>query len=160
MLKSPPTKINDDLTETILRALRPRQVTPGFAVRGAETVSPIAMPPWFIDRCRRAYLSGTAHQVKGARLVGVTSSLRGEGKTSLAIGIATAIAADTQRPTLLLECDLEHPSFHRYFGFETTSGLVDYLEETATLRILKGGPLANLFVIPSGYVIAYIVTTN
>jgi Mrp family chromosome partitioning ATPase len=150
MLKDPPSKVELDLSETIQRAVSPRQVTPGFAARAAETVSPIAMPPWFIERCRRAYLSGTAHQREGARLVGVTSSLRGEGKTSLAIGIATAIAADTQRPTLLLECDLERPSFHRYFGFETKHGLVDYLEGKTTLRILRGGPVANLFVVPSG----------
>jgi Mrp family chromosome partitioning ATPase len=150
MLKDPPATSHGDLAETILRAVSPRQVTPGFALRGADTVSPIAMPPWFIDRCRRAYLSGTAHQREGARLIGVTSALRGEGKTSLAIGIATAIAADTQRPTVLLECDLERPSFDRYFGFQTKSGLVDYLEGTANLRILKGGPLTNLFVVPSG----------
>jgi protein-tyrosine kinase len=148
MLKEEPSK--HDLSETILRAMHPRPVTPGFAVRGAEVVTPIAMPPWFIDRCRRAYLSATAKQSEGARLIGVTSSLRGEGKTSLAIGIATAIAADTRRPTVLLECDLERPSLHRYFGFETKHGLVDHLEGTGDLRILRGGPLANLFVIPSG----------
>jgi Mrp family chromosome partitioning ATPase len=150
MLKDPPAKIQNDLTETILRAVKPRSIAPGFAARNLDAVNPIAMPPWFIDRCRRAYLSGTSHLSEGSRVIGVTSSLRGEGKTSIAIGIATAIAADTQRPTLLLECDLERPSLHRYFGFETKSGLVDYLEGTADLRILKSGPLANLFVIPSG----------
>ncbi len=150
MLKNAPGKSSGEVAEAILRAVSPRSTNPGFAARVVDTVSPIAMPPWFIDRCRRAYLSGTAHQPEGARLLGVTSSLRGEGKTSLAIGMATAIAADTQRPTLLLECDLERPSFHRYFGFETKVGLVDFLQGKSSLRILRGGPLTNLFVMPSG----------
>jgi Mrp family chromosome partitioning ATPase len=150
VLKDLPSKIDDELAETIRRAVSPRTITPGFAVRNPDTINPIAMPPWFIDRCRRAYLSATGNQLLGARLIGITSSLRGEGKTSLAIGIATAIAADTQQPTLLLECDLERPSLHRYFGFEPKHGLVDYLEGRAKLRIIKGGPLANLLVTPSG----------
>jgi Mrp family chromosome partitioning ATPase len=83
--------------------------------------------------------------------VGVTSSLHGEGKTLIAVGIATAVAADTQRPTLLLECDLERPSLYRHFGFHGSPGLVDWLEDTtSSLRIMRGAPLANLFILPSG----------
>ncbi len=150
MLKDQVDSPRTDLAETIRRALSPRPAGPGFAVRGAENVRPITMPPWFIDRCRRAYLSGMTEDADGCRVIGVTSALRGEGKTSLAIGIAMALAADTQRPTLLLECDMERPSFDRYFGFESRTGLVDWLDGSSTLRILRGGPLVNLFVIPSG----------
>lgn len=150
MLKDPLEGGADDLSETIRRALSPRPAGPGFDVRGAENVRPITMPPWFIDRCRRAYLSAMAEDADGGRVVGVTSALRGEGKTSLAIGIAMALASDTQRPTLLLECDMEKPSFDRYFGFESRTGLADWLDGAAGLRILRGGPLVNLFVMPSG----------
>jgi Mrp family chromosome partitioning ATPase len=149
-VQKPREQFPSDLAETVYRALNPRQRIPGFTSSRGESVNPIAMPPLFIDRCRRAYLSCIADQLEGARVLGVTSSLRGEGKTSLAIGVATAISADTQRPTLLLECDLERPAFHRYFGFELKAGLVDWMEGTAPLRILCGGPLVNLFVIPSG----------
>ena len=150
MLTDAPDKSFGGVADAVLRAVSPRANNHGFATRVVDNVSAIAMPAWFIDRCRRAYLSGSAHQPEGERLLGVTSALRGEGKTSLAIGIATAIAADTQRPTLLLECDLERPSFHRYFGFDTKVGLVDFLQGKSGLRILRGGPLTNLFIIPSG----------
>lgn len=150
MLKEPAESAIVDLSDAVRRALSPRPASPGFAVRGAESVRPITMPPWFMDRCRRAYLSAMSEDAEGSRVLGITSALRGEGRTSLAIGVATAIAADTQRPTLLLECDMEKPSFNRYFGIETQTGLVDWLEGSANLLILRGGPLVNLFVIPSG----------
>ena len=139
-----------DMTGSVDRADNPRQLTPGFVSHAAETVSSVALPPSFIDSCRRAYLSINFEPTDGARLIGVTSSQPGEGKTSIAIGIATAIAADTQRPTLLLECDLERPSLCRRMGFEGSPGLVDWLEDAASLRILRGGPLVNLYIAPSG----------
>ncbi len=139
-----------DVTDSVDRALNPGQFPPGFASRAVETVRSVPLPPAFIDRCRRAYLSINFEAAEGTRLVGVTSSLHGEGKTLIAIGMATAVAADTQRPTLLLECDLERPSLYRHFGFHSSPGLVDWLEDTASLRIMRGAPLANLFIVPCG----------
>jgi Mrp family chromosome partitioning ATPase len=140
-----------DVTDSVDRVINPSQRTPaGFASRAVETVRSVALPPSFIDRCRRAYLGINFTETQGPRLVGVTSSLHGEGKTMIAMGIATAIAADTQRPTLLLECDLEGPSLYRHFGFSSSPGLVDWLEDRAALRIMRASPLVNLFIAPSG----------
>ncbi len=130
-------------------ALAPRPVAPGFAPRGVERARPVALPPSFIDRCRRAYLS-ISFPEGGARIIGITSALYGEGKTSVALGVATAIAADTLEPTLLLECDLEHPSFDRHFGFSPTPGLSEWLQGLAPMRVIRGAPLDNQFIIPAG----------
>jgi Mrp family chromosome partitioning ATPase len=138
------------LSASIATALKPRPPAPGYASRKLEATYPVTLSPLFIDRCRRAYLSVEFERQGGAGVLGITSSLREEGKTSVAIGIATAVATDTQRPTLLLECDLERPSIHRYFGFQIGTGLADLVEGTAPLRILRAAAPPNLYMIPSG----------
>jgi Mrp family chromosome partitioning ATPase len=82
-------------------------------------------------------------------VLGITSALHGEGKTTVALGIATAIAADTGEPTVLLECDLETSS-DEFFGLTSGAGLGDWLEGEQPLRILRMPPLANTFLIPAG----------
>jgi len=135
------------LAKVVDAALRPRPAVPGFAAPPREQARPHSLPPWFIDRCRQAYLS--VNFPGPQRVLGITSALHGEGKTTIALGIATALAADTGEPTVLLECDLETTS-DAYFGLEGGNGLGDWLEGEAPLRILRMPPLANSFVIPAG----------
>ena len=85
-------------------ALRTRPMAPGFVAVPAAPASGVDLPPWFIDRCRRAYLSIPFDRPE--RVVGITSATHGEGKTLVSIGIAMALAADTQEPTLIQECEL------------------------------------------------------
>jgi Mrp family chromosome partitioning ATPase len=139
-----------DLATTLDEAINPRPVAPGFVTRGLQVANPISLPPWFIDRCRQAYLRIPSSEKTGARLIGVTSALHGEGKSSIAIGIATAIAVDTREATVLLECDLERPSFHRFFGFPAQPGLAEWLDGIAPLRVARAAMLGNQFVIPAG----------
>ena len=82
-------------------------------------------------------------------MLGITSALHGEGKTTIALGVATAIAADTGEPTVLLECDLETSS-DEFFGLKSGPGLSEWLEGDPNLRILRMPPLANTFLIPAG----------
>jgi Mrp family chromosome partitioning ATPase len=141
-----------DPSESLDVALSPRSSLPGYVSRNEEVAEPVVLPPRFIDRCRQAYLRVPHDRSAGPRQIGVTSALYGEGKTSIAIGIATAIAADTREPTVLLECDLERASFDRYFGFRRSPGLTEWLDGEARLRVLRAAPLPNLFVIPAGEV--------
>lgn len=135
------------LTTLIEATLNPQSLAPGFAAPPREQARPISLPPWFIDRCRQAYLSVKFES--NNRVLGITSALHGEGKTTVALGIATAIAADTNEPTVLLECDLETSS-DEFFGLADGPGLGDWLEGGQALRILRLPPLANSFVIPAG----------
>ncbi len=137
-----------EITAVVEEMLHPRSRLPGFAVPPREQARPASLPPWFIDRCRQAYLSVSFPE--SSRVLGITSALHGEGKTTVALGIATAIAADTGEPTVLLECDLETSS-DEFFGVTNGPGLGDWLEgEQTPLRILRMPPLANSFLIPAG----------
>lgn len=129
-------------------ALQPRRPAPGFATRQGEVAKPLVLPPWFIDRCRRAYLS-VPFQGE-SRVVGVTSAFRGEGRSSVAIGIATALAADTREQTLLLECDIEKPSFCDFFSLVSGRGLSDWLDGNAPLAMVRMPYLPHMLMLPAG----------
>lgn len=144
-------RLPSQFSQSINDALTRRHTLPGFADPRLERINSIELPPWFIDRCRSAYLSVRFEPATECRVIGVTSAAYGEGKTSVAIGIATAMALDTKKPTLLIECDFASPSFYKFFGISETGGLSDWLGGGARLRIVRGAALVpNLFVIPSG----------
>lgn len=145
------THVSGQILESIGEALSPRQTLPGFADPRIERAAGVDLPPWFIDRCRRAYMSVPFDPAAPCRVLGVTSTTYGEGKTSVAIGTATAMAVDTKKPTLLLECDFAAPSLHKFLGIDRGRGLAEWLEGDTRLRIVRGGALVpNVFMIPAG----------
>ena len=136
-----------DLLESVDDALEPRRAE-GLASRPIEMAKPVVPPPWFIDRCRRAYLSVPFEG--DSRVVGITSAFRGEGRSSVAIGIATALAADTREQTLLLECDIERPSLCDVFSLVSGRGLNEWLEGTAPLAMVRMPYLPHMLMLPAG----------
>ncbi|MFL5895129.1 MAG: polysaccharide biosynthesis tyrosine autokinase [Thermoleophilaceae bacterium] len=93
------------------------------------------------------------------RTVMVTSALAGEGKSTVAVGLAGAAVLSGRR-TLLVECDLRKPALAGRLGVEERPGLGDYLagaaEPADVLRLVSlsapdGGPGGGeLVVIPAG----------
>jgi protein-tyrosine kinase len=78
------------------------------------------------------------------RVVGVVSAVPTEGKTTVALGLATALGRATGEPALLLEADLRRPSLERYLGLPPREGVAEWLADEARLphiRTLAGAPV-------------------
>lgn len=84
------------------------------------------------------------------KVVLVSSSIANEGKTTVSINLAIAMARKGRR-VLLADCDLRNPSVALALGMENESGMSDYLRSRIDLeRIIKEGPREGLFVITGG----------
>jgi polysaccharide biosynthesis transport protein len=84
------------------------------------------------------------------KLVLITSSVPGEGKSTFSSAFATSAAATGQR-VLLIDGDMRHPSTSKLFGLEKQIGLVDLLgtglEPVQVIQRFHGSTLS---VLPAG----------
>jgi len=84
------------------------------------------------------------------KIILVTSSISGEGKTFSVANLAAIIAINHQK-VLILGCDLRKPTLHRIFGISNEKGITSYLIGEANLQeIIIQSEIDNLFIIPSG----------
>jgi capsular exopolysaccharide synthesis family protein len=82
----------------------------------------------------------------------VTSAAPGEGKTSVAIDLAQAVAL-TGRSVVLVELDLRRPTFSRHFQLDPRRGVTSVLWNRCSLEdalVQPAEDLPNLQVLPSG----------
>ncbi len=81
----------------------------------------------------------------------VTSSLPGEGKTFISLNLANAAALSGLK-VILLNADLRKPKLHEIFSMQKEPGLVNYLAGTNSINeIIYTVPGSeNFFLIPSG----------
>lgn len=69
----------------------------------------------------------------GGRIIGFTSSVPNEGKSSVACAVAR-LAAQTGSRTLLIDCDIRNPSLSRTLSPGAAGGLLDVLGGKSTLE--------------------------
>ena len=82
----------------------------------------------------------------------ITSAVSGEGKTTVAVDLAHAIAL-TGRPVVLAEFDLRRPMFGRHFNFSSHDGLTTALangERVTDLLVKPFSELPNLSILRAG----------
>ncbi len=88
------------------------------------------------------------------RLLLVASAAPAEGKSTVASGLALALAQQLESPSrvLLVDSDLRRPSVHSIFGLPNRVGLSTVLEGQSDLEasILPSGAAENLLVLPAG----------
>lgn len=81
----------------------------------------------------------------------VTSSNRGEGKTTVAACLAITLAKHYNRRVALVDCDLRKPRVHMLMEVAQRPGLADALQRGNLLGSdIRATSLNTLFIVPSG----------
>ena len=85
------------------------------------------------------------------RVIGITSSVKGEGKSITSINLANAIA-ETGKRVLLVECDLRLPTMAKRLNLKAEPGLSNLLIGlSSSSEVVRRGVLrATLDVLPAG----------
>lgn len=98
----------------------------------------------------RANLDFTLPPDEKCPIIGVTSSMRGEGKSTTAINLSYVLAEKGSR-VLLIDADLRIPSIARKMNIESSPGLADLLRGNgAQLSEFQSYLLDNWYILPSG----------
>jgi capsular exopolysaccharide synthesis family protein len=91
--------------------------------------------------------SGAGHPPK---VLLVTSSHRGEGKSTTATNIAVTLAQTGGR-VILLDCDIRNPRIHRILEMSNQTGMSTFLSGNSELSgLIQESKVPNLFAITSG----------
>ena len=101
-------------------------------------------------RTIRTNLSFLNEKEMGRKLV-FTSSIPGEGKTSVASNYAASLAI-AGRKTLLIDCDIRRPRAIASFGLEVHKGLESILKKEAEIEeVIVEDVIDNLDILPAKY---------
>ncbi len=81
----------------------------------------------------------------------ITSSQRGEGKSTISSWLAMTVAQFPRKKVLYIDADLRRPRGHKMFGLECAIGLREALEDQSDpMEVVKKTPVENLHVITAG----------
>lgn len=91
-----------------------------------------------------------SHAEKPPKVIGFTSAIAQEGKTSTVVNMAISFAQLHER-VLLVDADLRKPRLHRLFSLRNVSGLTAFLTGKAPLKdVIHKTHIENIWVVPSG----------
>jgi len=79
--------------------------------------------------------------------IGIVSAGPAEGKTTVALGLAAALARSSAQRVMLLEADLRQPSIEKYLGLPRASGVAEWLagsEEPIPVRTVSPSGFAMI----------------
>jgi capsular exopolysaccharide synthesis family protein len=86
----------------------------------------------------------------GSKLICITSTISGEGKTFIAINLGGIISFSNKK-VIILDLDMRKPKIHKAFNVENTQGMSTLLIGKATLEeCIRKSPTENLDYITAG----------
>ena len=113
--------------------------------------SPAAEVP-YTEQYRQVYVSLDLPPQACPTVIGVTSAISGEGRTTVALGLAQTLAYDLDVPITLVEVDLARPSLAPHFGIVPSPGLCEVLREECGLDEAMRAVSTNLSIVTTGSV--------
>ena len=93
-----------------------------------------------VDLCRRS----------NVKCLALTSALPGEGKSTLSLGLASALGREPGRRILLIEADLRRPSFTKTLGLAPAHGLSEWLNGTLDYVPVRDVEGAGFYLVSAG----------
>ena len=88
---------------------------------------------WFVGEELRLLASKVhdLHRAKGVNCLAITSALPGDGKSTVSVGLAAALAREPGRRILLIEADVRRPSLAKTLDLPPALGLGEFLNGRA-----------------------------
>ena len=89
----------------------------------------------------------------GIRTIAITSPVKKDGKTTVAVNVAASVALEYEQKVLLIDADLRSPSIHRYFNMDGAPGLTEYLSSNSVAgvtNLIRETHLQGLQIVPAG----------
>ena len=97
---------------------------------------------------------------KSSRVIGITSSVPNEGKSTIAASLAQQSAHGGAR-VILVDCDLRKPTLSQELVPNKTQGLLDVVTGTVGLdEVIWSDPASNLSFLPSGIKSRFVHTSE
>jgi Mrp family chromosome partitioning ATPase len=103
-----------------------------------KPIARIALNPAIVEGCRAASLKIGG---PGLTRLGITSSIRGEGRTSVAMAMAIVQQEDYGRSVALIDLDLDNPQLARRLGAKPWPGIAE---------LARGGTSIDEVLQPAG----------
>jgi polysaccharide biosynthesis transport protein len=147
----------------LLRNIEQKNLAPRTAIQGEEfrqrTLSRSSEMYWaatsmplsrFAESIRAIKLAIDLNPTKTSnKIVGLTSALPNEGKSTLAVSLAQLIAHAGKR-VIIVDCDLRNPSLSANLAPNATIGIIDVLSGARSLEeVIWQDPRTNLAVLPA-----------
>lgn len=89
----------------------------------------------------------------GIRTIAITSPVKRDGKTTVAVNLAAAIALEYEEKVILIDADLRAPTIHRFFNYDGLHGLTEFLSSNSAgsvKSLVRDAHVNGLQYIPAG----------
>lgn len=85
------------------------------------------------------------------KIITVSSSLPGDGKSTIAANLAIALSQLDGNKVLIIDADMRKPVMHRLFNVKNNVGIAEYLGKmNQKSECIQKSSVPNLYIIPSG----------
>ncbi len=111
------------------------------------------LEPFYLEQIK-SLRSKVIHSIEitGQKILGITSATSSEGKTTVSLNLASAVAAVSDKKVILIDCDLRKCDLTSALKLEEKNGLSDFLQKEGTKiqGIINNSKIENLHIVSSG----------